>query len=149
MVDGMVVGPGELPPAAARHRQRPPDVASRFQSGFQLALELASSQNGEHTISVQGLEHEDLSTVLDSRDVWFKQRITPPRSVRSNRLADERRNTSSRNYCTTLNPPSGLPPYAPGDHIDWVLRVGDRQNDQVNLEGIVSVQLLFEWSAGK
>jgi len=142
MVDGMVVGQANYPLPRPDIANAHPDVASAFQSGFQLALDSSKFTNGEHTISVRVWNTEDLSTVLDSRDVWFNNgyaTLAPFGAI------DWPMNDAHffANYCTTLNPPSGLPPYAPGDHIDWVSGWVIDQNDQVNLEGIVSVQLLL------
>jgi len=143
MVDGMVVGQANYPlPRPDIANAHPGTWRALSSRGSSLPSTVASSTNGEHTISVRVWNTEDLSTVLDSRDCVVQQRIRHPRSVRSNRLADERR-TLLRELLHDSEPPIGTSAVrARRPHrlvSGWVID----QNDQVNLEGIVSVQLLL------
>ncbi len=147
MVDDMVVGqamyPLPRPDVAIAH----PDVATAFNSGFQMNLDTTRFTNGFHTVSVRVWDTQGMSQVFGSIDVWLENnyatlgpfgRINWPMS-------------NGHFYstgCYSLNPPSGIT-YNPGDHVDWVSGWVVDQNDQSIFEGVVSVELLLNGSVVK
>ena len=140
-LDGMVVGQAVYPLPRPDVANAHPDIASAFKSGFQLALDSSKFTNGEHTLSVRVWNTEGLSTVLGSRDVWFDNGYATlaPFGAIDWPMNDAHFYTYA---CYHPIPPSGVE-YTVGDRIDWVSGWVVDQNDQANLEGIVSVQLLF------
>ena len=141
MVDDMVVGQANYPLPRPDVANAHPDVADAFNSGFQLALDSSKWPDGEHTISVRVWNTEGLSTVVGSIDVWFDNgyaTLAPFGNI-DWPMSDAHFYSES---CFSSIPPSGVP-YGQGDNIDWVSGWVIDQNAQANLEGIVSVQLLF------
>jgi N-acetylmuramoyl-L-alanine amidase len=141
MVDDMVAGqaiyPLPRPDVAIAH----PDVATAFNSGFQMNLDTTRFTNGFHTISVRVWDTNGMSQVIGSTDVWLENnyatlgpfgRIDWPMS-------------NAHFYstgCFTANPPSGIE-YNPGDNVDWVSGWVVDQNDNSIFEGVVGVELLI------
>ncbi len=141
MLDDHVVGQAVYPLPRPDVANAHPDVATAFQSGFQLALDSSKFTNGEHTISVRAWNTQGMSTVLGTRDVWF---INGYASLAPFGAIDWPMNDAHfySAGCFGAVPPSGIE-FQEGDHIDWVTGWAIDQNDQANMEGIVSVQLLF------
>jgi len=140
MVDDHVVGQAVYPLPRPDVANAHPDVAGAFKSGFQLALDSSKFTNGEHTISVRAWNNQGLSQVLGSRDVWFNNGYATlaPFGAIDWPMNDAHFYSAG---CWNPHPPSGVE-FTLGDHIDWVSGWAIDQNDQANLEGIVSVQLL-------
>ncbi|HVN75167.1 MAG TPA: hypothetical protein VMT19_02540 [Thermoanaerobaculaceae bacterium] len=141
MLDGQVVGQANYPLPRPDVANAHPDIAGAFNSGYQLALDSSKFTDGEHTISVRVWNTDGLSTVVGSRDVWFNNGYATlaPFGAIDWPMNDAHFYSAG---CYSIVPPSGIE-FTPGDHIDWVTGWVIDQNDQVNLEGIVSVQLLF------
>ncbi len=142
MLDGAVLGQAVYPLPRPDVANDHPDVTGAFKSGFQLALDSSKFTDGEHTISVRAWNTQGMSTVLGSRDVWFSNGYATlaPFGMINWPMNDAHFYSTS---CYTSNPPSGNFEYNIGDHVDWVSGWVIDQNDQSNLEGVVSVQLLF------
>ncbi len=140
-LDGMSLGQAVYPLPRPDIANAHPDIASAFNSGFQLALDSSQFTNGKHTLSVRVWNTEGMSTVIGSRDVWFDNSYPTlaPFGAINWPMNDAHFYSTA---CYTSNPPSGVNEYQPGDHVDWVSGWVIDQNDQPNLEGIVSVQLL-------
>ncbi|MBZ5588661.1 MAG: hypothetical protein LAO05_08860 [Acidobacteriia bacterium] len=140
-LDGAVVGQAVYPLPRPDVANAHPDIATAFQSGFQLALDSSKFTDGKHTISVRVWNTEGLSTVIGSRDVWFENGYATlaPFGMINWPMNDAHFYSTA---CYSSSPPSGINEYTPGDHVDWVSGWVIDQNDQANLEGIVSVQLL-------
>ena len=141
MLDGAVVGQAVYPLPRPDVANAHPDVVGAFKSGFQLALDSSKFTDGGHVISVRVWNTQGMSTVLGSRHVWFSNGYATlaPFGMINWPMNDAHFYSTT---CFDPHPPSGFE-YAVGDHVDWVSGWVIDQNDQTNLEGIVSVQLLF------
>ncbi|OYW00373.1 MAG: hypothetical protein B7X11_04555, partial [Acidobacteria bacterium 37-65-4] len=142
MVDGMVVGQANYPLPRPDVANAHPDVASAFQSGFQMNLDTSTYTNGAHTISVRAWDTEGLSTVLGSRDVFFNNGYATlaPFGHIDWPMPDAHLFATS---CQQGGLPSGLE-YNTGNRIEWVSGWVIDQGDQLRFTGVKYVDLLLD-----
>jgi hypothetical protein len=148
MVDEMVVGqavyPLPRPDVAIAH----PDVATAFNSGFQMNLDTTRFTNGMHTISVRVWDTLGMSRVVGSMDVWLENNYATLGPFGRIDWPMSNGHFYSTGCAPTTNPPSGIT-FSPGDHMDWVSGWVVDQSDQSIFEGVVSVELLLNGSVVK
>jgi N-acetylmuramoyl-L-alanine amidase len=147
MVDDMVVGQAVYPLPRPDVANAHPDVATAFNSGFQMNLDTTRFTNGIHTISVRAWDTQGMSNVFGSMDVWLENNygtLGPFGGINWPMSNGHFYSTG----CFSANPPSGIS-YNPGDHVDWVSGWVVDQSDQTIFEGVVSVELLLNGSVVK
>ncbi|HVN33596.1 MAG TPA: hypothetical protein VMT45_16580 [Thermoanaerobaculaceae bacterium] len=142
MVDDMVVGqalyPLPRPDVAIAH----PDVATGFNSGFQMNLDTTRFTNGVHTISVRVWDTLGMSTVIGSTDVWLENNYATLGPF--GRIDWPMTNAHLfATTCTVGGLPSGIE-YNQGNRIEWVSGWVLDQNDQQRFEGVKYVELLLD-----
>ncbi|MCJ7441155.1 MAG: Ig-like domain-containing protein, partial [Thermoanaerobaculaceae bacterium] len=142
MVDDMVVGqalyPLPRPDVAIAH----PDVATAFNSGFQMNLDTTRFTNGMHTISVRVWDTQGMSRVFGSISVWLENNYATLGPF--GRIDWPMPNGYILStVCQYGIPPSGIE-YSPGHFNNWISGWALDQNDQQRFEGVKFVELYLD-----